>query len=107
MRAGEGHFAPDMKTVSFQAVPRDYPFYQIYAIGTDGRNEVALTDNEGMNWVPCWHPSEPCITWAGADHAAADVLPVFSLDGKRLMWTSTRTEYRSAQLFVGEFTLPR
>jgi hypothetical protein len=40
------------------------------------------------------------------DSAAADVLPVFSPDGKQLMWTSTRTDDHSSQLFIAEFKLP-
>src|SRR5262245_40569458 len=30
VRAGEGYFSPDGKTIIYQAVPKDYPFYQIY-----------------------------------------------------------------------------
>ncbi len=37
------------------------------------------------------------------DHPGADVLPVFSPDGKQLMWTSTRTEDRSSQLWIADF----
>lgn len=40
------------------------------------------------------------------DHPAADVLPVFSPDGKRLMWTSNRTLDHSSQLFLADFQLP-
>jgi len=40
------------------------------------------------------------------DHASADVLPVFSPDGTRLMWTSTRTEDRGSQLFIADFRAP-
>ncbi len=40
------------------------------------------------------------------DSPAADVLPVFSPDGLQLMWTSTRTESRSSQLFIADFQLP-
>lgn len=40
------------------------------------------------------------------DHPAADVLPVFSPDGRRLMWTSTQTADQSSQLFVADFRLP-
>jgi Tol biopolymer transport system component len=36
------------------------------------------------------------------DSPAADVLPVFSPDGQRLMWTSTRASDRSSQLFTAE-----
>ena len=37
------------------------------------------------------------------DHGSADVLPVFSPDGAKLMWTSNRTSDRESQLFVGDF----
>ena len=30
VKAGEGYFSPDGKTIIYQAVPREYPFYQIY-----------------------------------------------------------------------------
>ncbi len=40
------------------------------------------------------------------DNPAADVLPVFSPDGKKLMWTSNRTKEHTSQLFIGEFQLP-
>ncbi len=36
----------------------------------------------------------------------ADVLPVFSPDGKKLMWTSTRDGRRPAQLYIADFTPP-
>ena len=40
------------------------------------------------------------------DFAGADVLPVFSPDGSKLMWTSTRTDDHSSQLFIADFKLP-
>lgn len=39
------------------------------------------------------------------DFAGADVLPVFSPDGKKLMWTSTRSDDHSSQLFLADFLL--
>lgn len=45
-------------------------------------------------------------TWRVTDHPGADVLPVFSPDGKQLMWTSTRSDDGSSQLFIADFTLP-
>jgi Tol biopolymer transport system component len=41
------------------------------------------------------------------DSPSADVLPVFSPDGKQLMWTSTRTDDHSSQLFIANFHLPQ
>jgi Tol biopolymer transport system component len=37
----------------------------------------------------------------------ADVLPVFSPDGKRLLWTSTRDGHQPAQLYLADFVPPK
>lgn len=37
------------------------------------------------------------------DHEKMDVLPVFSPDGKQLMWTSTRSVDGSSQLFIADW----
>lgn len=37
------------------------------------------------------------------DHSAADVLPVFSPDGKQLMWTSNRSDDHASQLWLADF----
>lgn len=37
------------------------------------------------------------------DHKAADVLPVFSPDGGKLLWTSRRGEDNTSQLWIGEW----
>jgi Tol biopolymer transport system component len=37
------------------------------------------------------------------DSDKTDVLPVFSPDGRKLMWTSTRTGDGSSQLFIGDW----
>jgi len=49
----------------------------------------------------------PGRRWRITDHAAADVLPVFSPDGTKLMWTSTRTADRTSQLWIADFQLPK
>jgi TolB protein len=137
---GGPFISPDGRWVIFRSDRKQAEFLQIYAIGIDGRNEVALTDNVGVNWAPYWHPHEPYIIWTGADHSnpaarpnydlwlmkytvdggriqpgpvvrvtdhpTADVLPVFSPDGKQLMWTSNRTADGSSQLWHAEFKLP-
>ncbi len=36
-------------------------------------------------------------------HAKADVLPVFSPDGKKMMWTSNRTEDGTSQLYIADW----
>lgn len=114
-------------------------YLQIHVIRTDGTDDTPLTDINGVNWAPYWHPTKPYIIWSGADHSrpgrpnynlwlmkyeetdegikklktwqitdspSADVLPVFSPDGTQLMWTSTRSEDGSSQLFIANFQLP-
>jgi TolB protein len=137
---GGPFISPDGKWVVFRSDRKKAEHLQIYVIGIDGKREQALTDDDNsVHWGPYWHPSQPYIIWAGADHSVAgrpnydlwlvkyeikdnkfilgkrhrvtdapggDVLPVFSPDGKKLMWTSTRTEDHQSQLFIADFTLP-
>jgi Tol biopolymer transport system component len=37
----------------------------------------------------------------------ADVLPVFSPDHQKVMWTSTRDGHQPAQLYIADFTPPK
>lgn len=133
--------SPDGKWVVFRSDREKKEHLQIYAIGLDGQHEVALThDLNTVNWAPYWHPTQPYIIWTGADHSdpnarpnydlwlmkydvvegqlrpgriervtdhpGADVLPVFSPDGRRLMWTASRGADRSSQLWIADFRLP-
>jgi TolB protein len=49
------------------------------------------------------------VTFSGGEstritfHEKADVLPVFSPDGTQLMWTSTRTDDESSQLWIADW----
>ena len=138
---GGPFISPDGKWIIFRSDRKKEGFLQIHAMSLDGKTDVALTDNVGVNWAPYWHPTKPYIIWTGADHsdakarpnydlwlmkyevkdgnivpgpitritdnAAADVLPVFSPDGKQLMWTSNRAEDHSSQLFIADFELPK
>jgi Tol biopolymer transport system component len=137
---GGPFISPNGNWVIFRSDRKKESYLQIHAIAIDGTSDVALTDNEGVNWAPYWHPTKPWIIWTGADHsnpkarpnydlwlmkyeerdgkiaaatkpirvtddANADVLPVFSPDGRKLMWTSNRTEDRESQLFIADFAL--
>ena len=137
---GGPFISPDGKWIVFRSDRKKAEYLQLYVVSLDGTREFALTDNEGVNWGPYWHPTKPWIIWSGADHSdptkrpnydlwiakysivdgqfrieepirvtdypGADVLPVFSPDGSKLMWTSTRTEDHSSQLFMADFRIP-
>jgi Tol biopolymer transport system component len=106
---------------------------QLYVINTDGTGERALTDDQSwVQWGPYWHPDNQHIIYAAADHATAgrpnydlywmevasgkkarithapgaDVLPVFSPDGKQLLWTSNRDGRQPSQLWLADFMKP-
>ncbi|MGE3808907.1 MAG: TolB family protein, partial [Gemmataceae bacterium] len=106
----------------------------LFTIGSDGKNEKALTDD--LNWVywaPYWYKDGKHIVYTAADHSdpkarpnydlywmdlgsgkttrltyapGADVLPVFSPDYQKLMWTSTRSGREPAQLYIADFKAP-
>ena len=62
-------------------------------------------------WLLRYKTTDDSLTADGSvirvtDNPAADVLPVFSPDGKKLMWTSNRTQGHTSQLFIGDFRLP-
>jgi Tol biopolymer transport system component len=138
---GGPFISPDGKWVVFRSDRKKPDWLQLHVVGIDGKHQTALTDTQGVNWGPYWHPTKQLIIWSGADHSdpnarpnydlwmayyqvteghfnlgspfrvtdseSADVLPVFSPDGKKLMWTSTRTPDRSSQLFMADFSLPQ
>jgi Tol biopolymer transport system component len=92
-------------------------------------NERALTTDAHVNWGPSWHPKGHHVIFASSAVAhtnyelflmrgdgkkklritfapGADILPVFSPDGRYLMWTSQRTTDKTSQLFIARFKMP-
>ncbi len=131
---GGPFFSPDGKRVIFRSDRKKKDHLQLYVIHTDGTGERALTDDlNWVQWAPFWYPDSKHIVYTAADHSnpmarpnydlywmnvetgkrvrltyapGADVLPVFSADGKKLMWTSTRDGRQPAQLYVADFVPP-
>jgi Tol biopolymer transport system component len=131
---GGPFFSPDGKRVIFRSDRQKEDHLQLYVINADGTGERALTsDLNWVQWGPYWYKDGKHIIYAGADHSVAgrpnydlywmsvetgkkvrityapgaDVLPVFSPDGKRLMWTSTRDGMQPSQLYIADFTPPK
>jgi Tol biopolymer transport system component len=131
---GGPFFSPDGKRVIFRSDRKKKDHLQLYVINSDGSGEKALTDNDAwVYWAPYWHPDGRHIVYTAADHSdpkarpnydlywmdidtgkttrltfapGADVLPVFSPDATKLMWTSTRDGRQAAQLFSADFAKP-
>jgi len=129
---GGPFFSPDGKYVLFRGEVRRKQYLQVYIIPADGKpgDEVRLTEDAYLNWGPYFHPSGKYVIYSTSRHGhynyelylidlktrlktrvtfmpGADVLPVFSPDGKRLMWTSTRGKdkegNRISQLFLADW----
>jgi Tol biopolymer transport system component len=131
---GGPFFSPDGKRVIFRSDRKKKDHLQLYVINADGTGERELTKD--LNWVcwgPYWYKDSKHIVYAGADHGkagrpnydlywmnidtgkrvrltyapGADVLPVFTNDGKKIMWTSTRDGRSPAQLYIADFVPPK
>jgi Tol biopolymer transport system component len=131
---GGPFFSPDAKRVVFRSDRKEKDRLQLYVIDVDGKNERALTDNPNwVQWGPYWYKDSKHVVYAAADHGdptkrpnydiywmdidtgkkvrltfapGADVLPVFSPDCKKLMWTSTRDGSQPSQLYMADFVAP-
>ncbi len=126
---GGPFISPDGKRVIFRADRERKDYLQIYVVDIDGKNEIKLTSNDGVNWAPYWHPNSKTILFTTSLHGHRnyevylmnietrefkrvtysprfDGLPVFSNDGKKMMWTSQRGKGESSQVFIADFELP-
>jgi Tol biopolymer transport system component len=132
---GGPFFSPDCKRVIFRSDRKEKDRLQLYVINADGTGETALTDNDKwVYWAPYWYKEGKHIIFTAADHSdpmvrpnydlywmnletkkitrityapGQDVLPVFSPDYKKVMWTSTRDGRSPAQLWIADFTPPK
>ena len=65
-KAGEGYFSPDGKTIIFQAVPREYMFYQIYTLALpDGKPKLVST-GRGRTTCSYFAPDGKSIIFASS-----------------------------------------
>ena len=132
---GGPFFSPDGQRVIFRSDRKRKDHLQLYVINRDGSGERALTANlDWVCWAPYWNPDGKHIVYTAADHSnplvrpnydlwwmnvesgkkvrltyapGADVLPVFSPDGRKLLWTSTRDGNQPAQLYIADFVPPK
>jgi len=124
---GGPFFSPDGKRIIWRRFTEKGDAADVFTMKTDGTDVRRLTNFKAMSWAPYYHPSGDYVVFASnklgfsnfevymVDAAGKrqpvqvthtdgfDGLPVFSPDGKQLMWTSNRTENGKSQLFIGRW----
>ncbi|MBN9121979.1 MAG: PD40 domain-containing protein [Planctomycetes bacterium] len=132
---GGPFFSPDGTKVVFRADRKEKHRLQLFVINSDGTGEKALTnDDKWVYWAPYWYKDGKHIIYTGADHSnelvrpnydlhwmnldtgkrtritfapGPDVLPVFSPDSTKVMWTRSPDGRSPSQLYIADFTPPK
>ena len=132
---GGPFFSPDATKVIFRSDRKEKDRLQLYVVNADGTGEKALTnDDKWVYWAPYWYKDGKHIIYTAADHSnelarpnydlywmntetgkttrlthapGQDVLPVFSPDYKKILWTSSRDGRSPTQLYIADFTVPQ
>lgn len=124
---GGPFFSPDGKKIVWRRFTLDEKNAEVWTMDADGKNQTQVTTIGAMAWAPYWHPSMKWIVFACNHEDPAfevyavrpdgknltrltynsgfDGLPVFSPDGTKLMWTSTR-DHDGSHLYMASISLP-
>lgn len=121
---GGPFFSPDGERIIWRRFSEDGYNADIFTMKLDGSDVQQVTDFEAMSWAPYYHPTGEYIIFGSNKMGFTnfelyivdaegtkqpqrvtftegfDSLPVFSPQGDRLLWTSTRTSDGRSQLFL-------
>lgn len=124
---GGPFFSPDNSEVVWRRFNPDGNSAEIWTMDIDGGNQRQLTSDAMVAWGPYYHPSGDYIIYSSnvLGHAnfelflidaegtntpvrvtntdGTDILPVFSPDGSRLAWSTTRTPDGTSQIHMGDW----
>src|SRR5262249_22744780 len=132
---GGPFFSPDGRRGGFRSDRKEKDRLQLYVINADGTGGRAPTHKDKWGYLaPDWYKDGKHIIYTAADHSdptkrpnydlywmnidtgktvrltydpGQDVLPVFSPDYKKVMWTSNRGGLPGTQLFLADFIPPK
>ncbi len=124
---GGPFFSADGEKIVWRRFNPDGNSAEIWTADVDGSNQRQLTANAMVNWGPYFHPSGDYIIYSTntLGHAnfelfmvdiegmkppvrvsnteGTDILPVFSPDGNRLAWSTTRTPGGASQIHIADW----
>jgi Tol biopolymer transport system component len=122
---GGPFFSPDGRRIVWRRFEENGVIANVFTMKLDASDVRQLTDFACMSWAPYFHPSGAYVIFTAnklgfdnfelflVDAAGTrepvrvtftdgfDGLPVFSPDGEKLCWTSSRTSEHKSQLFIG------
>ncbi len=123
---GGPFFSPDGQRLTFRRFTEDGHSAEVYTMNIDGSDQRQITRLKAMSWAPFYHPSGDYLIFAtnkegyanfelfmvdvnGTGEAVRasslpnfDGLPVFTPDGKGLIWTHSN-EAGEAQLYRADW----
>ena len=124
---GGPFFSADGKKIIWRRFSEDGMNADVYTMNVDGTDVKKITDFGSLSWAPFFHPSGDYIVFASNKLGFTnfevylvdaeglrepvrvtytdkfDGLPVFSPDGKKLVWTSSRCADGKTQLFIADW----
>lgn len=124
---GGPFFSPDDSKIVWRRFNPDGNSAEIWTMNVDGGEARQLTAEAMVAWGPYFHPSGEYIIYSSnlLGHAnfelflidvdgygppvratnteGTDILPVFSPDGSRLAWSTTRTPDGASQIHIGDW----
>ncbi|MDA0671865.1 MAG: peptidase M28, partial [Bacteroidetes bacterium] len=124
---GGPFFSPDGQRIIWRRFDEKGLTAEVFTMNLDGSDQRQITHLGAMSWAPYYHSSQEYIIFATNKLGFAnfelfivdtegtkepqrvtttdgfDGLPVFSPQGDRLLWTSTRTSDEKSQLFLAQW----
>lgn len=124
---GGPFFSADGNNIVWRRFNPDGNSAEIWTMSVDGSNQRQLTAEGMVSWGPYFHPDGEYIIYSSnvlghsnfelfiidlkglhepvrvTSTAGTDILPVFSPDGSKLAWSSTRTADGSSQVYMADW----
>lgn len=124
---GGPFFSPDNQKIVWRRFNPDGNSAEIWTMNVNGSGQRQLTADAMVSWGPYYHPSGDYIIYSSnllgnanfelfmidpegrnspvrvTNTAGTDILPVFSPDGSKLAWSTTRTPDGTSQIHMSDW----